>query len=211
MTPHPHEPGRNIFSCAIEGVTGLIASSGQVPPLSAVADVIGVRTEELQIFFDSEAALVEAMCENAFLLLHHTFVEVVAQADPDDPVAQFVALADAYVEWGFRYPREFRIISLIPAAEFEAKPELMRYERAIHDLMTRILLRAMCGRAAHDEISSLVAVAHTFAYGVVSKMLLGDLARWSPGLSDREAARQALRLFIHRVLFPVHPSAPLKG
>lgn len=195
-------PGINIYTRAIDGVTGMMAATGAAPPLRDVAREIAVPLDQLRRVFPDECALLAAMAENAMLLLHHTFIEVVTRVDPDDPVAQFTALADAYVEWGVRYPREFRVIGQMPASIFEANAQLLRYEQSIHELMLKILQR---GRelglvSAGGDLQTFISLAHTYAYGVVSKMLMGDLARWNPGMTDREAARHNLHVFIQQFL-----------
>ena len=92
----------------------------------------------------------------------------------------------------------------MPAGNFEGNERLMRYEASIHELMIRLLQRAQAsGLIAQDQdLVTFVSVAHTFAYGVASKMLLGDLARWNPGSSDIEAARTNMRVFILHLLRP---------
>lgn len=204
MTARHEAPSRNIFISAIDEVTEMMADTGCVPPLGDVARCIGVPQAQLQIYFPDETALVEAMSQNALLLLHHTLIEAAGKADPDDPAEQFMALADAYIEWGFRYPREFRVIGLMPTSIFEANPMLMRYERSIHELMAKIMERALGDEAAECDLSSFLSIAHSYAFGVVSKMLAGDLARWNPGLSNREAARQNMRIFIRQFLPACH-------
>lgn len=191
-----------MYSAAIEAMTILIAERGSVPRLCEVADRIQVDVTDLKAVVPDVEALMHPMAENAMILLHHTCVQKVVKTKNNDPVEQFAALADGYVEWGYSYPREFRIIGAMPAGTFEANRKLLRYEESIHELMIRILQRARAQSLIppdHD-LQTLVAIAHTYAYGVISKMLLGDLERWNPGLSGREAARQNLRLFINQFL-----------
>ncbi len=103
----------------------------------------------------------------------------------------------AYIDWAGLYPYEFRFIGEIPAGQFTANPRLLQYERPIHALVSKIFHRAKKeGFLGPDEDpETLVMMSHTYVYGVITKILLGDLSRWSPGLSDREAARLAIRLF----------------
>ncbi|GGF81645.1 hypothetical protein GCM10011402_37830 [Paracoccus acridae] len=109
-----------------------------------------------------------------------------------------------YIDWAGVYPYEFRYIGEIPAGQFTANPRLLQYERPIHALVSKILQRAKTeGFLGQDEDpETLVMMSHTYVYGVITKMLLGDLSRWSPGLSDREAARLAIELFVEKCCQP---------
>lgn len=189
---------RNIYATAIDGATRLTAGTGTLPALEVLAAEIDVPPAQLRQLFGDQAGLAAAMMENAMLLLHHTFIAEVTQIPPDDPQGQFLALARAYVEWGRRYPREFRIIGAMPAAQFECSTQLLRYETSIHELMAKVLTRARDRDllAGGQDLQRLISIAHVFAYGVVSKMLLGDLARWNPGLTDEEAAIENLNAMI---------------
>ncbi|MBK4217391.1 WHG domain-containing protein [Paracoccus caeni] len=194
--------GGSIYSKAVEATTTLISETGQMPSVGEVASSIDVPETELIQLFPDMTHLIGAMAESALMLLQDLCIRIVVEADSEDPVAQFEALACAYVEWAYTYPREFRIIGAMPATQFEGSEKLVRYEKSIHDLMLKLLRRAQAKQmlAETEDLHSLVAIAHTYAYGVASKMLVGDLARWLPGRHDRDAARVALSIFIRKVL-----------
>lgn len=200
--PSATRPGSNICSDAIEAMTSLMDRTGQVPSLAELAKSMSVGEDALRRIFRDEDHLLMVVAENAMILLHDECTRAVVAADAGDPIAQFSALADAYVEWSHNNPREFRFIGSMPAGQFEGNETLTRYEQSIHEVMLRMLARAQsAGAIPEDEdLQLLVAIAHTYAYGVASKMLLGDLARWTPGLSDRDAARAILHGLIERVL-----------
>lgn len=194
----------NVYANAIEALTELAARTGAVPSIQEIADHMGVCRDRIDQLFPSIQHLLVAMAESAMMVLNQTLIDCVAAARRDDPVAQFLAIANGYVEWAHRHPREFRIVGSMPAGNFEGNERLMRYEASIHELMIRLLQRAQAsGLIARDQdLVTFVSVAHTFAYGVASKMLLGDLARWNPGSSDIEAARTNMRVFILHLLRP---------
>ncbi|WP_410219466.1 hypothetical protein [Paracoccus sp. (in: a-proteobacteria)] len=183
-------------------MTHLIGDKGSVPQLGEVAAHIGVPLADLEAIVPSVEALMVKMAENAMVLLHHACVQSIAQASSDDPVEQFVALADGYLEWGYRYPREFRIIGAMPAADFQSNQKLLRYEESIRELMLRILKRGQARSTIPQslDVQTFIAIAQTYAFGVVTLMLLGDLSRWNSGLPPREAARLNLRTFINQFL-----------
>ncbi len=198
----PGRPGGTLYANAVDAVTALMTHHGHPPSMTEVAEYLGIPLSDLTAVFRDETHLVEAMAENAQILLHDQCIRTVVEVDGQDPVAQFEALADAYIEWAWRHPREFRIIGGMPANQFEGNGQLLRYERALHELMLKLLRRAQDQGAlpADENLPMLIAVAHTYAYGVASKMLLGDLSRWAPGMEARDAAKMALYVFTRRFL-----------
>lgn len=196
--------GGSILSSAIEALTTRITATGAMPSLAEVANEIRVQVRDLQQIVPSIERLQVIMAENAMYLLYDTIARHAARMSPDDPVAQFKAIGHAYLEWGEEHPREFRIIGSMPSTAFQQNSSLMRYENAIDVVMLKILQRAQQDGTVPPEqdLRSLIAIARTYAYGVVSKMLLGDLARWNPGLTDAEAAKQNLDTLINQFLKP---------
>lgn len=189
-----------LYDEAVEAVTAFMSEAPRPPALSEVEERLQVQEGALSGLFADDRQLLVAMAERAIALLYDQCVRTVVKVDGQDPVAQFQALADAYIEWAYRFPREFRIIGSMPASQFEKNGQLMRFERALHELMLRMLVRAReRGDLDRDEnLPMMVAIAHTYAYGIASKMLLGDLARWAPGMDDLTAAREALHTFIRK-------------
>lgn len=190
-----------LYDEAVEAITAFMSESPHPPALSEVEERLEIPDGALSGLFADDRQLLVAMAERAIALLHDQCVRTVVKVDQQDPVAQFEALADAYIEWAYHFPREFRIIGSMPASQFELNAQLMQYEKALHELMLRMLVRAQeCGALDPDEnLPLMVAMAHAYAYGIASKMLLGDLARWSPGLDDLTAAREALYAFVRKV------------
>jgi len=193
-----------LYDEAVEAVTEIMLESPHPPALCEVEEHLHIPGGALSALFADQRDLLLAMVERAIALLHDQCVRTVVTVDGHDPVAQFQALADAYIEWAYRYPREFRIIGSMPGSQFEKNGQLMRYEKALHELMLRMLVRAQERGAldADENLPMLVAIAHTYAYGIASKMLLGDLARWAPGPDDLTTARAALYAFIRKFFKP---------
>ncbi|HWL56073.1 MAG TPA: WHG domain-containing protein [Paracoccus sp. (in: a-proteobacteria)] len=197
-------PGGNLYVDAVETFTALLGETGAIPSVGRVEEKLGLKPGALSAVFRDESQLVCAMAQNAWMRLHDQCVRVLAGATESDPVTQFELLAEVYIDWAHQHPREFTLIGSMPADEFQGNEELMRYETAIHELMLRMLARARDERMLDrdENLPLLVSTAHTFAYGAISKMMLGDLSRWVPGWTDREVARDMLHLFIRKMLRP---------
>ena len=197
-------PGASLYADAVQAVIRLRAATGQVAGLDQVAACLGVPREDLVELFPDDRRLLHATAENAMMLLHDMCVRTVATVDPEDPVGQFEALSDAYVDWACAHPQEFFLISTMPDPEFRSNETLMRYEIGIQQAMLRILGLAQARGllAPGDDLRVMLSVAHTFAFGVINKMLMGDLARWSSAGDRREAAHAAMNAFVRKVLVP---------
>ena len=203
----PSHFGQHLLSEAINTASRLAAKTGELPDLKTLATELGVEEHLLkQVIFDREHLLV-AMADVALQRLLHTITQELARCP--SPVDQLEAIAVAYIDWARLYPQEFRLVGEMPAPVFEAHPRLLRYEQSVHELVMKILHRAREeGYLDPDEdLVMLRAMAHTYLYGVSTKMLLGDLGRWTSGSTDQDAARAAVCVF-NRKMFKPAPSCP---
>ena len=192
-------PGQHLLSAAITTASRLAAKTGELPRLKTVAKELGVEKELLkQVIFDREH-LLAVMTDVALQRLLHTITQEMARCS--SPVDQLEAITVAYIDWALLYPQEFRLVGEMPAAVFEAHPRLLQYEQSVHDLVLKILQRAQAKGYldADEDLVMLRAICHTYVYGVITKMLLGDLARWTPGSRDEDAAQMAVRVFIRKL------------
>ena len=195
-------PGQHLLSAAISTASRLAAKTGELPLLKTLAKELGVERDLLkQVIFDREHLLV-VMADVALQRLLHTITKEMARRS--SPVDQLEAIAVAYVDWARLYPQEFRLIEEMPRAVFEAHPRLLQYELSVHDLVLKILQRAQEeGYLDPDEdLIMLRAMSHTYLFGVITKMMLGVLNRWTSGSSDHEAARTAVRAFSRKLFKP---------
>lgn len=201
--PKPLPDHATIYAQAVRMMTTLV-SQPETPSTAEVARHLGAEESRLTEVFSSDRALMDAALENAMVLLHDQCVTSVVQVDPEDPLGQFMALSDAYLEWANRHPAEFMILGGLPAERAVASGNLPRYEQSIHALMLRMLKQAQSkGMLEPDaDIRLLVAAARSFAYGVAQKMISGNMARWMESDSGLEAARRALHLFTRKIMTP---------
>ena len=90
----------------------------------------------------------------------------------------------------------------MPAALFQANSHLLRCAKSIHEMVIKMFKRAQDeGYLAPDEdLAMLRAISHTHLYGIISKMMLGDLNRWTPGFNDPNTARAAVQMFNARFI-----------
>ncbi|MDF3906537.1 TetR-like C-terminal domain-containing protein [Paracoccus sp. AS002] len=194
--------GQHLLSDAINTASRIAAKTGELPDLRTLATELKVEEHLLkQVIFDREHLLV-AMADVALQRLLHTITQQVSQHSL--PVDQLEAIAVAYIDWARLYPQEFRLVGEMPAPVFEAHPRLLRYEQSVHELVMKILQRAQEEGYLdpEEDLMMLRAMSHTYLYGVITKMLLGDLSRWTPGLTDQDAARTAVQIFNRKMFKP---------
>ena len=175
------QPGQHLLSAAIAEASRIVSETGELPRLKVIAKALGVKKEMLKtVIFDRNHLLV-VMADVALQRLLHTITQQMSGCS--SPVDQLERIAFAYIDWARLYPQEFRLIEEMPRAVFEAHPRLLQYELSVHDLVLKILQRAQEeGYLDQDEdLIMLRAMSHTYMYGVITKMLLGDLGRWTPG------------------------------
>jgi AcrR family transcriptional regulator len=194
------QPGEHLLSAAIVMASRRAAETGRPPCLEDLARALAIPPETLKTAIPDQAHLLDAMAESALQVLLHRVTHCVTAVSCQCPIGQFEALADAYIEWACGHPYQFRMIGAMSAGQRDAHPHMLRCRQSLHDLMARILRRMkdMGLLDPEDDPDLLIAMSHTYAHGVISKMLSGDLARWAPGLDDQQAARALLRLFIDR-------------
>jgi AcrR family transcriptional regulator len=205
------QPGQHLLSAAITTASRMASETGELPRLKDVAKALGVEKDTLKaVIFDRDHLLV-VMADVALQRLLHTITQEIARCS--SPVDQLEAIAVAYVDWARLYPQEFRLVGEMPGTVFEAHPRLLQYEQSVHDLVLKLLQRAQEeGYLDPDEdLIMLRAISHTYLYGVITKMMLGDLARWTPGSDDHEAARMAVRFFNRKLFKPARSSSDAKA
>lgn len=175
-------------------------TQSRIPTLVEIADAIGVPVEDIQrIFPDSQSVLVAA-AEQALVRLMDTCVKAVVKVDPDDAVAQFCALGDAYIEWAETYNIQLRLLSDERLIDTLGIPQLRRYLDSLTELMTRMLERARdAGTLAEDEnVQLMVLSSRTFAYGLARMVIDQRMGEWYPELPPMEAAKVIMRDFVRR-------------
>lgn len=193
----PLQPGQHLLSAAVNAADSLTAKTGKLPRLKKIAKVLGVNKKVLKAAIPNRNYLLGVMADTALQRLLHMITHQIAKSSPSSPVGQLEAVAEAYIEWARLYPQEFQLLGQMPTALFETNPHLLRYEQSMHEMVFKIFKRAQDqGYLAPDEdLAMLHAISHTYLYGVISKMMLGDLSRWTPGATGPNTAQAAVRMF----------------
>lgn len=171
------------------------------PSVGEVAARLSVSEDYLRTVFPDEDSLLIAAAEQALVILIDECTRSVVKVDPDDPVAQFNALGDAYLEWADRYRAQFRMISDSRLIDALNVPSLRRYLDSLSDLMERLLQRAKDRGQLHpnEDICMIVISARTFAFGVASMIVDGRMSAWVPGVDQVETGKRLTHDFVRRM------------
>lgn len=210
MTEHRHiQDGTGLheraIACALSMTSRQESHCPTIDELAAEAEIDAIDLR--RIFSDSDAVMIAA-AEQALVRLVDACVKSVVKVDPDDAVAQFGALGEAYIDWASDYREHFLLISGNHLVNVAETPQLSRYLDSIRDLMQRLLERARdAGHLQEDEdIPLLVLTSRTFAYGLARMVVDGRMAEWFPGEPELPAAKRALHDFLRRIARGSQPS-----
>lgn len=193
--------GLGLHGQAVVATIEMMADLGRRDPdLDHVARRLGRPVRDLSRIFPDDQSLLIAVAEQALVRLMDSCTKAIVRIDPDDSVAQFLALGNAYVRWAADHRMQFRLISSHPSLDVMQIPQLRRYLDSVVDLMTRMLERARdAGRLRDDEdIGMIVLSSRTFAYGLARMVVDGRMESWLPSRNPIEAAELAMADFVRR-------------
>lgn len=174
---------RGLHDRAVETFLELVnQQSESLPGLARTACALNVREDQLSAMFDDDHALAVAAIEQSLIVLMDECTRSVVRVDPNDPIAQFQALGDAYLDWADGHRAEFRLMGDSRLIDTLAVPRLRRYLDGLFDLMVRMLQRAVDEGHMHprENVTLLAMSARTFAYGVASMIVDGRFEKWAP-------------------------------
>ncbi|WP_265500721.1 TetR/AcrR family transcriptional regulator [Paracoccus beibuensis] len=176
--------------------------------LEDVATALDEPVENLTRLFSDKDALMAAVVEQALVILIDTCTRVVVRADPNDPVDQFCALGDAYLDWADTHQAQFRLISDHRMVGMLARSDLRRYVDSVTDLMARMLTRAQENGQLHpkEDIPLMVLSARSFAYGLARMIVDGRMAEWVPDTPPLETSKRLAHDFVLRMARSSQPN-----
>lgn len=178
----------------------MVEQGRQEPDLSHIAARVGVPVGDLRQIFPDNQSLLIAVAEQALVRLMDSCTKAVVKIDPNDVVAQLLAIGKAYVRWASDYRVQFRLITSHPLLDAMQIPQLRRYLDSVNALMTKMLLRAHSeGHLRDDEdIAMIVLSSQTFAYGLARMVVDGRMKGLFPQEDPLEAADYAMVDFVRR-------------
>lgn len=81
------------------------------PSLSQVSKMVGVPAADLRRIFKDDQGLLVAIAEQGLIRLIDATTKAIVKMDQDDPIGQYMALGDAYLDWADNNREQFRLIT----------------------------------------------------------------------------------------------------
>ncbi|MFV0384053.1 TetR-like C-terminal domain-containing protein [Paracoccus sp. (in: a-proteobacteria)] len=203
MTPtlsFPH--GLGMHERGIAALLTLLAQeSHELPEFDEVVRVAKADPDQLRRLFPDSKAVLVAAAEQALVHLLDACTKAVVKVDPDDAMAQFGAVGQAYLDWAATHHVQFRLLSDPDRIDLTRHPALQRYANSIRALLLRMLERARDAGALHpnEDLQTLLLTSGIFAYGLARMVVDQQLIEWCPGEDPRDSAQRALLEFLRRL------------
>jgi AcrR family transcriptional regulator len=148
--------------------------------------------------FDSRAALLTAVAEEAQRRFRAEIEAALAETPTDDPLKRFRSFGLAYLRWAIRNPAHFEIISSGRHFDHDGASELSRDNAELIALTERMLIEARAqGQLRPTDLKRLLIAGRALVYGFARMNIDGHFPRWGVAEDDIEATAEAvLDLFI---------------
>jgi AcrR family transcriptional regulator len=147
--------------------------------------------------FPNRTALMTAVAEEAQRRFRAE-IDAALAAAPNEPLARFHALGEAYLRWAIRNPSHFRVISARNLIDYDSSPYLTRDNDEIRAMMSAALIAAARnGNLATSDVAHLQIAARACVYGLARMYIDGHFAQWGRAGETAEATMaQTLGLFM---------------
>ncbi len=170
----------NLRAALLQATLRAIAEDGPDGfTLRDVARRAGVSPAAPYRHFKDKDELLAAVAAECAERLAKMVVEAVAEAPPDDPLAQFRQVGIANVEFAVAHPEHFRALN-VPGIASRLPEEQQRRLAAWHDGQRRALLAAQeAGAIARMPLDDLVLAAASLVHGLGHMIVEGQLGEVS--------------------------------
>jgi AcrR family transcriptional regulator len=171
----------NLRAALVQATLRAIAEDGPDGfTLRDVARRAGVSPAAPYRHFKDKDELLAAVAGECADRLAQMVVEAVAEAPPDDPLAQLRQLGIAYAEFAVAHPEHFRALNL-PGLTARLPGEQQQQLDAWHDGQRRALAAAQAaGAVARIPLDDLVLAASALVHGLGHLIVEGQLGEVSP-------------------------------
>ena len=195
-------PNHDKLTAALVRLTDRRANGERLPSLAQVADAAGLDLPAAQEIVEDERELMIAVAEVALIKMNDWTTRRITAAPADDPVAQIIALGEAYLDWAFDDLAAFRVIYDRRYIDLATEPRLSRYGESIRRLVLSLIERARdSGRLSDaDDIDVLMLAARAFVYGLARMAADDHLQDWVPTDQPLELSKRAFRDYVSRMV-----------
>jgi AcrR family transcriptional regulator len=154
--------------------------------------------------FETRAALMIAVAEEAQRRFRAEIDAALAEVPADNPLRRFRAFGLAYLRWATRNPAHFEIISSGRSFDHDGAAELSRDNAELIAMTEGMLADAFAqGQLKPSDLKTVLIAGRALVYGFARMNLDGHFPRWGLAQADIERTAQAiLDLFIDGIAKP---------
>jgi AcrR family transcriptional regulator len=151
--------------------------------------------------FANKTALMTAVAEEAMSRFHSDISNAVESLVTDDPITRFDTIGTAYLQWAFRNPTHFQIMSTRSLIDWDGSASLRRDNDAVRTLLEESMVDAQKQCMLRSEnIAHTQIAARALVYGLARMHIDGHFAQWaSAGQTGEQTAQNVLKLFVSLV------------
>ncbi len=180
--------------------------------LRAVAQRIEYSATTIYLHFPNKEALVRALCAADFA----DFSRRLIQAERlNDPLQRLRAVAMGYVDFGLRYPNQYRAMFIArsnpgPSVRNEGEEEPVK-ERDAYDFLHSAVFKALAAGVFRPEYRDIPLLTQTLWNGLHGVISLHQVRSNHPHISWRPVqtlAETMTECLINGLVLPAHSKAP---
>ncbi len=180
--------------------------------LRAVAQRIEYSATTIYLYFPNKEALVRALCAADFAVFSRRLIQAERLADP---LARLLAVAMGYVDFGLRYPNQYRAM-FIARAEPGPSPtggsdEEPAKERDAYDFLHSAVFKALAAGVFRPEYRDIPLIAQTLwngLHGVISLHQVRSNHPHVPWRPVQTLAETMTECLINGLVLPTHAKNP---
>jgi AcrR family transcriptional regulator len=189
-TPKPYHHG-DLRRVLIEAALKLAEEGGpEAVSVREAARRAGVSPGAPFRHFDSRAALMTAVAEEAQRRFRAEIGAALAAAPARDPIERFRAFGLAYLRWAMKNPAHFEIISSGRHFDHDAAAALSADNSELIALTEQMLGEASAaGSLRAADLKTVLIAGRALVYGFARMKIDGHLPRW--GVADGKVDRMA--------------------
>jgi AcrR family transcriptional regulator len=188
--PKPYHHG-DLRRVLIDAALKLAADGGpEAVSVREAARRAGVSPGAPFRHFDSRAALMTAVAEEAQRRFRTEIMVALAEAPARDPLKRFRAFGLAYLRWAMKNPAHFEIISSGRHFDHDAAAALSRNNAELIALTEQMLADASAaGSLRAADLKAVLIAGRALVYGFARMKIDGHFPRW--GVEDAKVDRMA--------------------
>lgn len=189
----------NLREAMVAATARLIETRGlDAVTVREVARLAGVSSGAPFRHFPNKQSLMTAVAEEAMRRFRAEIDTVLGRVAEAKPLAQFRALAVAYLNWAIRNPAHFEVVSARRQIDYDSSEALKHDNVEIQALMEKLLREAQKrGDIKPGRLAPVLLEARALSYGLARMYIDNHLPQWGVADGGERAAME--KVFDHYI------------